>query len=67
MTISQYERGKLALKAFKLLQGWSTTSPTPNAEKLEDRLPTPWSWSKRKEMAEQLVEWAIGNEPKGNS
>lgn len=62
MSITTFERARIRLEAFKLLEGWGTME-NPQAEKLIDRLPTPWSLTERMKRAGELAEWAMAPSP----
>lgn len=50
MPLTDYERGKLTLQAFGLMDGWGTTN--------EKGAFLPHNLEKRKELAVELVKWA---------
>jgi hypothetical protein len=56
--MTPFERAKIRLEAFRLLDGWGYVD-NPQAEKLIDRLPTPWNLTERMRRADELAEWAM--------
>ena len=54
--ITDYERAKLRLRAYRLLMGMG--SYHKNAEKIEDRF-VPWTIERTKSEAESLADWAM--------
>jgi hypothetical protein len=51
MSISDYERARLLLQAFAMLDGWGVTN--------EKGIHVPYTLQRRKEAAAEFVEWAL--------
>ena len=51
MALTTYERARLRLRAFALLDGWGVVN--------EKGVHVPHTLERRKEIAEEFVEWAI--------
>lgn len=51
MPLTEFERGTLTLQAFGLMDGWGKTN--------ERGIHIPHDLEKRKELASELIEWAI--------
>lgn len=54
--LTAYERGRLRLQAFQMLDGWGTTNE--KGVFIQNDL------AKRKRVAAELIEWAIDRSPK---
>jgi hypothetical protein len=56
--MTPFERAKIRLAAFQLLEGWGTAGD-PKAKDLCDRLIVPWNLEQRMQRADELAEWAM--------
>jgi hypothetical protein len=56
--MTPFERAKIRLEAFQLLDGWGTPGD-PKAKDLCDRLIVPWDLKRRMQRAADLADWAM--------